>query len=94
MTSAKEQQAYQTGFQDSASNPLPQDSLRQLQQAVEPLTGMLEAASIIREVLVVFRDLAQLEKELEGTNIHEMLENLTKIIGEPPAQTSEQEERA
>lgn len=55
---------------------------------------MLEAASIIREVLVVFRDLAQLEKELEGTNIHEMLENLTKIIGEPPAQTSEQEERA
>ena len=93
MTSAKEQQAYQTGFQDSASNPLRQDSLRQLHQAVEPLTGMLEAASIIREVLVVFRDLAQLEKELEGTNIREMLENLTKIIGEPPAQTSEQEER-
>lgn len=85
MTSAKEQQAYQTGFQGSASNPPPQDSLRQLQQAVEPLTGMLEAASIIREVLTVFRDLAQLEKELEGINIHEMLENLTKIIGKPTA---------
>ena len=55
---------------------------------MEPVLGILEVARAIKELLTVFSELAKLEEELKGFNIHKTLANITKLLEASTTTTS------